>query len=393
MQNSRKLKNWLESLAKFVEETESPRHFWLWSGLFILNSTLQRRVWLPYGLDNLYPNLYILIVAPPGKCRKGSPASLAKRFLQEIEIPTAVDSSSKRALTKELVAVSKTQSFELDGKNMVQAPLAIVSKEMSSLLAIDPKAMIEVLTDLYDSADQWDYKTSGEGQDFVRGVCVNCFIATTPTWFSINLPPEAIGGGFTTRFVILYGYEKYKWIAIPPEPDIKLRKLLLHDLNAIAMLKGPFSWGKGTEVYFGDWYSTIKNKIKETKDERLHGSLERMHINSLKTAMALRVAYSNELVLTIDDLARAIHLVEEALETTSDAFGGHGEATNAIKIERVLTQLKVNGKLSLEQLLKLNFRNIELSVMDEILETLIKMGTIKERVTEKGQRIFTWINK
>ncbi|MCP3684349.1 MAG: DUF3987 domain-containing protein, partial [bacterium] len=193
----RRCKNWLKSLASYVEETESPRNFWLWSGIFTLGASVQRKIWFPFGLDNLYPNLYLMIVAEPGVCRKGAPVGLAKKMLYDIESPVFADSPTKRAMTKAMHELSRTSHFTYQDKQKAQCPLALISKELSSFLAVDPKAMIEILTDLFDSHDEWKYETSGEGHDSLFGLCVSCLFASTPSWIAANLPEEAIGGGFT----------------------------------------------------------------------------------------------------------------------------------------------------------------------------------------------------
>ena len=110
--SSRKCSNWISSLLDYVEDTESPRTFWVWSAISTVANALQRKVWLPFGLDTLYPNLYILLVAPPGRCRKGAPIGFSKRILTEIGVPVFVDSPTKRALTKELARISSTCQFK-----------------------------------------------------------------------------------------------------------------------------------------------------------------------------------------------------------------------------------------------------------------------------------------
>lgn len=389
---ARKLSNWLKGLLEYVEETEAPRNFWLWGGIFTIASALQRKVWLPYGLENIYPNLYVLFVAPPGG-RKGAPITLAKRMLEDkgINIPVAVDSSSKRAMTKELAQLAKTEQFHYQGKPMPMSSMAVISKEMSSLLALDPKGLIEILTDLFDSHDSWKYKTSGEGHDYLYNVCVGCFIATTPTWLSLNLPQEAIGGGFTTRFAIVSDREKYKLVPRPPEPSKKLYRLLLSDLNRISNLTGPFTWGEGCEDFFDSWYYTIPALTKSTKDERVHGYLERIHIIALKTAMSLRVAYSDELVLVIDDVGRAIELTTKLIKGTSEALGGHGRSKLGPDTERVMRQIQLLKKTTFKEILAMNYRNLTKSELQEILESIEAMGRIRVITDEGGVTRIGWI--
>ena len=389
----RRCKNWLKSLATLVEETEAPRHYWLWSGIFTIGASLQRKVWLPFGLDPIYPNMYILLVGPPGKCRKGGPLSLAKKMLEEIKINVGVDSQSKRALTKELAETAKTGYFEYQGKPKTQCALALISKELSSLLAVDPKGMIEVLTDLYDSHDTWTYKTAGVGTDYLYNVCVCCFLGSTPGWISTNLPEEALTGGWSSRVAVVSANEKYKRISLPPLPSEELYQDLLHDLGIISNLVGEFQWGDGAYKIFDQWYQKLDLKYLEVKDERLHSFLERIHVMVLKVAMALRVAYSNELLLTSDDIGRSIDLLEEVLATASLAFFGQGRSRTSFEVERVLTQLRTLGKTTFKELLQMNYRNTNKTELKEVLDTIVAMGVVVPIYSNDGGVVYKWKRK
>jgi len=250
--------------------------------------------------------------------------------------------------------------------------------------------MIEILTDLFDSHGRWDYETDGVGMDNIRGVCVSCFAASTPTWIAGNLPPESIGGGFTSRCVLIYGDKKYKEVAIPDELDPKLYTALIQDLNRISGLVGEFTWDDATREYFTDWYSTIPAKVKKIKDARLHTFMSRIHVVVLKVAMALRVAYSEELVLTTDDLGKAIETVEATLEDASQALGGHGRSKTSHDVEVILRQLKMSGKLSFTELLRMNHRNTNKTELEDVMETITGLGYVKELVEQNGNKIYTW---
>jgi hypothetical protein len=402
--SERKCKNWLQTLNAYVEETESPRHFWLWGGIFTLASALQRKVWLPFGLEPLYPNLYVMLVAPPGKCRKGSPLGLAKKLLTAAEVSVSVDSLSKRALTKEMANLAKESVFRMpDGKAKSHCSLAIVSKELSSLLAVDPKGMIEVLTDLYDSHDQWKYSTSGEGHDYLYGVCINCFLGSTPNWISRNLPEEAIGGGLWSRMATIVGYDRHKRITLPPLPPEGLYEDLLEDLVRVSNLVGEFEWEDGGDSWppegeayavFDEWYQGLDSKYMEVKDDRIHSFLERIHIMVLKVAMVLRVSYSDSLVITPGDIRGAITTLETVLASASDALGGHGRSRTATDVEKVIQQVKMLKKVTSKELLQMNYRNTNKTELDEVLATVVGMGLIEAETYNKDNSVtYKWIGK
>ena len=387
---ARKISNWLEGLSEYIEDTEAPRAYWLWGGIFTICAALQRRVWIPHGLENVYPNLYLLIVAKPGE-RKGGPPTLSKKLLEAVQVPVAVDSSSKRALTEELAEVSKTEQFLWKAKPIPMATLAVISKEMSSLLAVDPKGIIEVLTDLYDSHDVWKYKTSGKGEDFLYNVCVSCFIVTTPTWLVNNLPDEAIGGGYTSRHVIVAGGQRHKLVPFPPKPNKKLLKMLVEDLRKITTLVGEFELHPEARKLYKDWYSLIPQKQRLVKDDRIHGYLNRMHVIALKVSMALRVAYSNDLIVSPDDMGQSLDLINESIESSSLALGGHGRSKLGPDTDMVINQVKGFGTIPFKELMSLNYRNLSKTDLESVLETIESMGKIsKPFVTEKNDIIIKW---
>jgi len=399
----RKCKNWIHSLIEYVEDTESPRDFWVWAGLFCLTSAMQRKCWLKFGMDNLYPNLYIMIIAPPGRCRKGSPVGFAKKILSDegIQIPVFVDSPTKRALTKMLAELTATAGFRYTKPNGTveykpQAPLALVSKELSSFLAVNPNDMIDILTDLFDSHDVWEYKTSEKGTDKIYGVCLNCIFASTPTWIASNLPEEAVGGGFTSRFVVVPGFEKYKQVPIPSSGDNKLYAKLVADLARISRLIGEFIFSDDAKQTYTSWYMTIESKVKKTHDERMHAYLERMHIIALKVAMALSVAESDELILTAENMRMAINMVELVLREAPKAFGALGRSNLAIITDEVRNHIKVLGQVSFGELLKINYRNTNRMELKEVLRSLEDMGQIRTDSTfehgRESMEIF-WIKR
>lgn len=375
--SKRRCTNWLKTLASYVEETESPRIFWLWSGIFTIACALQRKAWIPFGLENLYPNLYVMIVAEPGECRKGAPATLTKKLLIDVGSPVFADSPTKRAMTKAMHKLGPIHAFRYGDSLLTQSPIALISKEMSSFLAVDPKSMIEILTDLFDAHDEWKYETSGEGKDILYGVCVSCFFASTPSWIAANLPEEAIGGGFTSRFIVVHAKDKYKWLSLPPTPDPSIYRDLLHDLNEIKKLRGEFVWEDGAMETYDAWYNTIEKKTNELPDKRLRGYFSRMHVMVLKLSMVLQVAESDELIITKYNIESAIAILEEALATASEAFGAHGRSITSVAVHDILRQLRRMGSTTFSQLLTINVKDTNRRELTEIMETIEAMGVVK----------------
>ena len=391
---TRKCDDWLQTLREYIEDTESPRKFWLWSGLFIIGAALQRRVWVPFGMDTIFPNHFIMFVAPPGWSRKGAPVGFAKKILEDIQIPVGIDSPTKRHLTKRLHSLSETEHFFYEGSKRGQAPLALPSMELSSFLAVDPKGMIEALTDLYDSHDKWDYGTSGKGEDILRNLCVSCLFATTPDWIANNLPEGSIGGGFTSRFVLVAGTGRYKEVSWPPIPDVKIYTKLKRDLEVIRHISGIMKVEDEARETYDLWYSGIKPWAEQIGDSRLYNNFSRVHVQVIRTAICLHIARKDSLVIENQDMKRAIILMEDVYKYASEAFSGHGKSPLALVMDRCIKQVRDFGTITTGRLLKLNYRDATKKTIIEILENLEAMKMVKiEICKDTGVTFVKWTGK
>jgi hypothetical protein len=404
---ARLLGSWLEGVKEYAEETESARQFWLWGGISTIAGALQRKVWLKFGAHNLYPNLYILLVAPPAQ-RKDAAVSFSRQILDDLSIPVAADSSSKRSFTSSLEKTSATEQFYFKGKPMPQCAMSVVSGEFSDLFAVNLKEMVECLTSVYDSRDIWKYETQGKGSDKLYNVCVNVLAATTPGWIMDNLPQSAIGGGFTSRFVMIYADQVYKRVTIPwirsiedlydPTQSKKMEtlyKALRSDLMHIhSDLIGPFEWDPEAYKIFDSWYKRIDEKLVGISDERVHPFVGRMHTIALKVAMALRVGYSDKLIITPPEIKAAVGLLEEVINTASDAFGGHGRSKTGPDVQRVMGQVKILKSASFRELMKLNYRHLNKTELQGVLGTIESMGLIRTSYSgEFSDGRISWVGK
>lgn len=373
----RQLSDFITAVRELSSGTEAPDHFWVWSAIYTINAALERKVWLDFGMDRILPNLYIILSSPPGKCRKGGPIALSKRLLKAIKVNVSRDSTSKQALTMELADAVKTVT--VNGKPFQHSPIAILSKEFSSLLAVDPKAMIEFLTDGFDyHEDTWEYNTKHGREDKIYGPCISLFAATTPTYVANNIPYEAFGGGFFSRVVFVVGKEKKQRISLPQmsEEQRGLLEQLARDLHTISFLSGKFFWENAAFELYDTWYNGLDRFYEVVTDERFHGYLERMHIHALKVAMALSVSTSNNLVINEDHMRVAINLIEDRVSELPDAFGGLGRSDQSVNLHMLIEQISVVGQIKSSELLRQNWRNMNQMEFDMAIDALYKMDYI-----------------
>ena len=316
---ARELADWLDSYIKYTDNTESPLSYHTWCGLSVIAGALQRRVYLQWGLaETIYPNLYIVLIGPSGRTRKGTAIGIAKDMLKKTAGITVVpeSSSGRQAMILAMKRASKNFEDPIDGKIKFHCSVTAFSEELSVFLGQGDIAYLSNLTDWYDSKDDWEYETVGRGKDSLQGLCLNLCGGTAPDWIQSMIPQEALGGGFTSRVIFIVEERKRK---IVPEyvVDAETRQLgeaLQRDLERIANLSGEMTFDEEGKDAYVKWYIDQDTKLSAgqpaIQDKRFSGYCERRATHLRKLMLVCSASRGDDLKLTKADFLKAKGLLE-----------------------------------------------------------------------------------
>ena len=327
----RQLSDWLANYMKVTQRTESPELYHIWSALGAISSALQRKCYCDWGelRGNVYPNMFIALVGPPGG-RKGSAMKIAKRMVQNLEIPMGSDSLGPTpALYKEIM---DSESSYIDSKGMERKhkSLSIWAEEFQVFLSDRDQTLIPSITDLFDCADRWIYKTlSRKGEDLS-----NCWLtiigAITPSLLQSRLSQDAVGGGLISRIIFVVGQGAKQKIALQylTDEEIEIYENLNKDLQEIAQLNGPFKMDKSFFNVYIRWYENSTNEDGVPNDRFMgYNSRRALHLNKL--CMLISASESNDMVITDKHFNIALAILEVTEREMPYAFHGLGMSTNA----------------------------------------------------------------
>ena len=79
----RRLPDWITSFEEYTSAFPSPQLFKKWGAIATIAMALERKCWIKTNIGDLYPNLYILCLAPPG-VGKTIISSTIQEFLGEL---------------------------------------------------------------------------------------------------------------------------------------------------------------------------------------------------------------------------------------------------------------------------------------------------------------------
>lgn len=303
MSESRKLPNWIDSYMEYTKESEPPELFRKWCAVSVVAAALQRKCRLKWGTINFYPNMYIVLVAPAGKARKGTAMAPARKLLESIEIPRVAEAVTREALIR-TIKNSETTTLSKDPSKppKIHSSVTVFSPELTVFLGYNNLQLMSDLTDWFDCAERWAYHTKTQGTDDIRGIYVNLIGATTPDLLRSTLSLDAIGGGLTSRIIFVYEEKKGKTVPFPmmSEEEKALEDLLRYDLERILQMQGDFKVTKKFLDLWGDWYTAQDgvSPFKGFSPHALDGYIERRPTQVLKLSMIMSAAKSSNLTLT-----------------------------------------------------------------------------------------------
>lgn len=367
----RQLDDWLEGFMFYTAESECPDSYLRWSALHTISAAVQRQTYVEWVYHRFYPNIYCMLVGPPGIVHKTAAIRFSRLALKDTGVPTASEAISKEALIEQM----KRRGGEHDA-------LAVTASEFATFLRTSGPPMIEFLTDIYDCEDDWEYTTKGGGTVRIPKPYLTMFAGCTPGWLATEFDVSFIESGFARRVIWISESAPRFMKAIPEVTDEmkQVREMLVADLEIITQLEGEFAWPEESQEWFIHWYEEILPK--QDIDYRLRGYLSSKPTLLLKVAQLVVISKgttetSDDLILSPESMEEALNRLEALEPGMVKAFNAVGRNPYANDLERIADNIERNGGMPWSQIIDENVHALKRQELDEIMQNLVDMGLVK----------------
>ena len=379
-------KSWLKSYITYTKGQESPKSFSMLVGYSILSAAIGRKRWLPRIKYTLYPNIYVILIANSAKCRKSVALGIGRNVLNQMTHPPIIFAQK---LTPEALIEAITKST-VDNQSYGLA----FSDELSVFLSSDAlsRGIIPILTNLYDSHAKWTYYTKSRGPEEIVNASISLLAATTKSDFLTTLPKSAIGGGFTSRLILVYEEnssctklfnpidDKGNELLETPE-EAELRFKLVADLNEIKSSSPiPMKFSASARKFALDWYQREQEILRE---DVVDGYFGRKHDTMFKLSMLQSISSGDKGVIELEHLKNALSILnylEGKMEVLMNKIGTTDEGRAR---EKVLSLIIRAGTITHTRLLQKCWRFANAQELAMIIRTLMEGGEIQELVEGK----------
>lgn len=364
--------SWLKAYLAYTAESESPEEYHLWTAVSVIAGALKRQVFFDMGYFLLYPNMYVVLVGPPGRCKK----STAMRIGRDILKGTPGAKFTADSTTREKLIINLTQAHK-DGASAMTAH----STEFATMLTSSGMDMVVFLTDIFDCPPVWEHDTKSGGKNTIKGPYLNLLGATTPDWISRAMPLDTIGVGLTSRIIFVHHDTPREADAIPKLTDAQkaLAQLLVTDLIAISTLSGQFQLSPDAYEIYNKWYRDRVGNPNPTGDPRLAGYFERKPMHMLKLSIIVAAAKRDGLTIEAADMTDAMNMLERIEARMTKVFVGVGRNPIHADKEAVLAAIIEASPMGLsmgELLARFNY-SLRKDELAEVLDTLIIIGAAR----------------
>lgn len=206
---------------EYVGTNEIPMIYRRWAAIAMVAALLGRDYYLPFGHGRIYPNMYTILIGSPGARKGGAMGPVRNLLLDAGYNKFGADRTSGERFIIDLYRSSLLgeDTYEtledIENINLDEpSELFVLADEFADFIGLRNMSFINTLTKMWDCPPKYEHPKIHGKSVFVTKPTVNIFAATTPQSLLDTVPPEAIGQGFTSRFIFVFARsngEKVTW--------------------------------------------------------------------------------------------------------------------------------------------------------------------------------------
>src|SRR5215471_3698124 len=322
MSGARRLGSWIEAYQEYTEVLPSPMIYRKWTAISYVAAALERKVWVRTMGSSLYPNLFTLLVGPPG-IGKGQAIYPGEGILREVpdhivgpsDITSAALIDALNEASRKIVMIGPTPYVEFNS-------LTIISRELGVLIPAWETSLMNNLTDIYDGFPI-DHKRRGKDLRIkILSPQINLLGACTPSYLNSVIPQGAWDQGFISRTIMIYAGQRISRDPFSEDANLeflgRLQKDLLHDLKTIAQAYGQLSFTTPAVLAIKAWQKT--GYAPEPSHQKLQFYNSRRLAHLLKLCIISSMSRSDDKVITLENYGEAMNWLSEAEGQMPDIF-------------------------------------------------------------------------
>lgn len=374
--------SFIKLLLEHTKPYESPESFWKWSAYCTVSAIMRDSCYIRQGDSDLYPNVYVLLLADSAVHRKGNPVRFCEKLTAKLGNTKII--SGRTSIQAILDELARGETNPKTGKAVKGGSALFSAAELSAGIVNDPEA-IKILTDIYDFKEEYTSRLRGAGTFHIKNICFTMMAASNESLLVDLYDEKARTGGLLGRTFLVKPNEFRQANSLFDFPDTsESMKKIVDSLLAISKLAGEMEITAPARKEYDAWYKPFRASQEKIKDRT--GILGRIHTSILKLAMVLCADHSLDLHIQKHHIEEAISEAIGLLPNYTQFVmsGGKSPISNIATI--VLQQLfdTESHSLSRAYLLRVNWNEFDMETFDKFVDTMTQAEMLGAAMFDDG---------
>lgn len=372
---------------EYTEGIPSPAIFRLWSGISTLAGALERRCWISTSRSVLYPNLFVLLVAPPAVGKSQAIYNVSELWLHTKKFKIAPDNVTKASLIDALDAA--------DGKRVIPTglleyhSLLVSSSEFGVLVPAHDLEFLSVLNHIYDNPRTYRENRRSLNKNIeIVNPQLNIIAGTQPGFLASLLPEEAWSMGFTSRIIMVYAAVPIVVSLFDKQEERGGQfKRLADGLKDFSDLMGEAVWDEDAKVELERWMRGGCEPVPQ--HSKLQHYTGRRILHCLKLSLISAISRSGELRISLWDVNRARDWLLHAETVMPDIFRDMSLKSDSQVIQELhffLWQIWTKNKAPIHEGRAIHFlqQRLPAEKIERVLDIAVKSGILRKQDSAVG---------
>lgn len=382
--------DWIDGFLSHTENISSPRLFRKWGAIATIAGALERKVWVRSLGSRLFPNMYTVLVAPPGVGKTEITWRIRKLWESLEDHHIASTSVTKASLIDELAEANR-RWVEINSSDPVTHfnSLLLCINELGVLLPAYENEFMNTLTDLWDCKHYSERRRTSKIEIDVANPQLNLVAACTPSYLMHVLPEGAWDQGFLSRTMLVYsGDRQLRSLFAESAFDEEEFNTLQSGLMDIANLFGEIRFEAAAAAAMDNFHLT-DGEPRPDHPKLLSYNIRRT-VHLLKLCMVFSVSRSDALVVTMEDWQRAYDTLIEVELHMPDIFkamsqGGAGKTMEEAWHFIFTTHAKEGKPVLKHRLINFLQERVPVHNIQPTIDMMIQGRMIEKRLEVAGE--------
>lgn len=382
--------SWIDAFISYTSTTSSPELFRKWTAISTVAAALERKTWTFTAGSRLYPNLYVILCAPPG-VGKSEVTWRARTLLEEDDdLHIASSSLTKASLIDELADSERKIVRPQDTPPVYSFnSLTMFVDELGVLLPSYENDFMNVLTNIYDGKVYSEKRRTSKIEIEIKNPQLNILAATTPSYLNNVLPEGAWDQGFLSRTIIIYtGDKQLKDLFDITSSQEEEFNALVGGLKKITSLFGEFKFTEEVKNLINTWHKAGGPPAPEHPKLIYYNSRRTAHLLKLCQVAAAdthreMIIYENDFHRALDWLIEAEHYMPEIFKAMSSS--GTGKTMEEAWYYLFTTYAKEQKPILEYRLIQFLQERVPVHQIAVTIDMMEKGGLVKSELTAGGK--------